>query len=201
MAMGADPAEVYRSIGVTPIITASGSTTAYGGSNLKHGTHKTAAHRGAQARMICIASSFGLGPETRGEMIGWVMPACRYSSSLRRHLTASPTKAILLMSSVGTSRRASSWLPSFQSRRTAWSSSVKPACSISLRYRGNPAAYLAMLVRSPSRAPSPALPAAQGNKVATSTSPGLLPARLAPSATCHAAVSACSRVHQVIKAP
>lgn len=37
--------------------------------------NETAAHRGAQARMICIASSFGLGPETRGEMIGWVMPA------------------------------------------------------------------------------------------------------------------------------
>ncbi len=35
MAMGADPAEVYRSIGVTPIITASGSTTAYGGSKLR----------------------------------------------------------------------------------------------------------------------------------------------------------------------
>ncbi len=35
MAMSADPAEVYRSIGVTPIITASGSTTAYGGSKLR----------------------------------------------------------------------------------------------------------------------------------------------------------------------
>ena len=35
----------------------------------------TVAYRGAQARMICIASSFGLGPETRGEIIGWVMPA------------------------------------------------------------------------------------------------------------------------------
>jgi len=33
--MSADPAEVYRSIGVTPIITASGSTTAYGGSKLR----------------------------------------------------------------------------------------------------------------------------------------------------------------------
>ena len=35
MAMSADPAEVYRSIGVTPIITASGSTPAYGGSKLR----------------------------------------------------------------------------------------------------------------------------------------------------------------------
>ena len=35
MALNADPAEVYRSMGVTPIITASGSTTAYGGSKLR----------------------------------------------------------------------------------------------------------------------------------------------------------------------
>ena len=35
MAMIADPAGIYRSIGVTPIITASGSTTAYGGSKLR----------------------------------------------------------------------------------------------------------------------------------------------------------------------
>jgi L-seryl-tRNA(Ser) seleniumtransferase len=33
--MNADPTEVYRSIGVTPIITASGSTTAFGGSKLR----------------------------------------------------------------------------------------------------------------------------------------------------------------------
>ena len=92
--------------------------------------HGKAAHRGAQAGIICIASAFGLGPETRGEMIGWVMPARRYSSSLRRHWSASPTKAILSMSSVGISWRASSWLPSFQSRRTARSSSVKPVLAI-----------------------------------------------------------------------
>jgi len=35
MDVNADPAEVYRSIGVTPIITASGSTTAFGGSKLR----------------------------------------------------------------------------------------------------------------------------------------------------------------------
>ncbi len=35
MALNAEPAEIYRSIGVTPIITASGSTTAFGGSKLR----------------------------------------------------------------------------------------------------------------------------------------------------------------------
>ena len=30
-----DPAEVYRSIGVTPIINASGTTTKYGGTKLR----------------------------------------------------------------------------------------------------------------------------------------------------------------------
>ena len=38
------------------------------------------------------------------------------------------------MSSSGISRRASSCSPWFQARRTAYSSSVKPAFSISLRY-------------------------------------------------------------------
>ena len=35
MTLGKDPAEVYRSIGVKPVITASGSTTTYGGSKLR----------------------------------------------------------------------------------------------------------------------------------------------------------------------
>ena len=78
---------------------------------------------------------------------------------------------------------------------------MKPAPSINLRYRGNLAAYLAMLAFSPAMAPSPELPTAQGISVATSTSLGSRPARFAPSATWAAAVSACSRVHQVISAP
>ena len=35
MSQGKDPAEVYRALGVTPVITASGSTTVYGGSKLR----------------------------------------------------------------------------------------------------------------------------------------------------------------------
>ena len=35
MALNRDPEDIYRAIGVTPIINASGSTTAYGGSKLR----------------------------------------------------------------------------------------------------------------------------------------------------------------------
>ena len=35
MTQSNDPADVYRQLGVTPVITASGSTTLYGGSKLR----------------------------------------------------------------------------------------------------------------------------------------------------------------------
>ncbi len=36
MTLHSDPGDIYRSIGVTPVINAAGSTTAYGGSKLRH---------------------------------------------------------------------------------------------------------------------------------------------------------------------